>query len=93
MPNDLPATMRQIHSLVTADGQLELSIATVDVPAPQPHEVVVRIEAAPINPSDLGLLLASADVATATTNGSTDDPVVTAVDPAADDARARGASR
>lgn len=81
MSNDLPATMRQIHSLVTADGQLELSIATVDLPSPQPHEVVVRIEAAPINPSDLGLLLASADIATAASNGSPDDPVVAALIP------------
>ncbi|MEA3184638.1 MAG: hypothetical protein QOJ74_1115 [Ilumatobacteraceae bacterium] len=78
---DLPTTMRQIRSLVSADGQLELSIAPTALPAPQHHEVVVRIEAAPINPSDLGLLLASADVATAASNGSTDDPVVTAAIP------------
>ena len=83
MSTDVPTTMRQIHSLVSADGQLELSLATVGLPEPQHHEVVVRIEAAPINPSDLGLLLASADIATATTNGSSDDPVVTALIPSA----------
>ena len=54
MTTDVPNTMRQIRSLVTADGQLELSIATVETPQPQPHEVLVRIDAAPINPSDLG---------------------------------------
>jgi NADPH:quinone reductase len=81
MRNDLPATMRQIRSLVTEDGQLKLSLASVDVPEPQPHEVLVRIEAAPINPSDLGLLLASADLGTATASGSAEDPVVTAAIP------------
>jgi NADPH2:quinone reductase len=81
MPNDVPTTMRQIRTLVTSDGQLKLSLASVDVPQPQPHEVLVRIEAAPINPSDLGLLLASADVETATASGSADDPVVTATIP------------
>ncbi len=57
MPNELPTTMRQIRSVVTADGNLELSIASVETPQPQPHEVLVRIEAAPINPSgaDTGL--------------------------------------
>jgi NADPH:quinone reductase len=81
MRNDIPATMRQIRSLVTDDGQLKLSLASVEVPEPQPHEVLVRIEAAPINPSDLGLLLASADLGTATASGSADDPVVTAAIP------------
>ena len=78
MSNDLPATTRQIRSLVTAGGQLQLSLAAVDLPQPQPHEVLVRIEAAPINPSDLGLLLASADLETLTTTGSPGEPVVTA---------------
>ena len=81
MPNDLPATMRQIRSLVTLDGQLHLSLARVDLAEPQPHEVLVRIEAAPINPSDLGLLLAAADLETIATNGLTSDPVVTATIP------------
>ncbi|HEY7626820.1 MAG TPA: zinc-binding dehydrogenase [Ilumatobacteraceae bacterium] len=78
MSNDLPDTMRQLRSLVTEDGQLQLSLVTVPMPQPQPHEVLVRVEAAPINPSDLGLLLATADLATAAATGSPDDPVVTA---------------
>ena len=78
MTTEVPNTMRQIRSLVTPDGQLELSIATMETPTPQPHEVLVRIEAAPINPSDLGLLLATADADTATSTGSEDNPVVTA---------------
>jgi NADPH2:quinone reductase len=78
MTVDVPATMRQIRSLVTADGDLQLSIATVDTPQPAEHEVLVRIDAAPINPSDLGLLLAAADVTRATSSGTADSPVVTA---------------
>jgi len=78
VPNEVPPTMAQLRSLVTADGTLELSIATVDTPTPGPGEVLVRVEAAPINPSDLGLLLAMADVRGATSSGPADDPVVTA---------------
>jgi len=80
--NELPNTMRQLRSLVTADGTLELSIADVEMPTPQPHEVLVRIEAAPINPSDLGLLIATADLDTAKATGTADNPVVTAEIPA-----------
>ncbi|MFZ4719626.1 MAG: zinc-binding dehydrogenase [Ilumatobacteraceae bacterium] len=76
----LPTSMRQLRSLVTeaADGagQLELSIAEVPVPVPADHEVLVRMEAAPINPSDLGLLLAAADVrAAASADGVTTAPI------------------
>ena len=82
MPNDahvpVPATMRQLRTLVTADGQLELSIAVVDMPTPGPGEVLVRIDATPINPSDLGLLLAYADITRATVAGTAESPVVTA---------------
>ncbi|MEM7220576.1 MAG: zinc-binding dehydrogenase [Pseudomonadota bacterium] len=58
-------TQKQIHTTVTSDGQLRLAIAEVPVPEPKPEEVVVRIEAAPINPSDLGLLFGLADMTTA----------------------------
>ncbi len=81
--SDVSATMRQLRSLVTADGQLELSIAEVPTPVPAEHEVLVRVEAAPINPSDLGLLLAAADLREATSSGTPDAPVVTAPIPAA----------
>jgi NADPH2:quinone reductase len=75
---DLPTSMRQLRSLVTADGRLELSIATTELPTPAASEVLVRVDAAPINPSDLGLLLGMADVTQATSTGSGDATVVTA---------------
>lgn len=67
---DVPKQMRQLRSLVTADGELQLSIEMVPTPVPGPGEVLVRIEAAPINPSDLGLLIATADVSKATRDGA-----------------------
>ncbi|MCW2754791.1 MAG: oxidase [Marmoricola sp.] len=71
-------TMRQLRSLVTPEGELRLSVASVDTPQPGEHDVLVRVEAAPVNPSDLGLLLAMADVSAAVAGGSADEPTVTA---------------
>jgi NADPH:quinone reductase-like Zn-dependent oxidoreductase len=78
MNEDLPDTALQLRSLVTSDGTLELSLRDVPVPTPATNEVVVRVEASPINPSDLGLLVASADMTTATVTGPPERPVVTA---------------
>jgi NADPH2:quinone reductase len=61
----------QLRSLVTEGGVLELSLAEVPVPDPAADEVVVRVEATPINPSDLGLLLGAADVSTLKSAGGT----------------------
>ncbi|MBP6877860.1 MAG: zinc-binding dehydrogenase [Phenylobacterium sp.] len=71
-------TSLQLRSLVKSSGELELSLAQVPVPQPAVDEVLVRIEAAPINPSDLGLLLGPADIAGAKVSGSGADAVVTA---------------
>lgn len=78
MTADLPAEALELRSLVTSTGTLELSLREVPVPAPGPNEVLVRVEASPINPSDLGLLIASADMSTATVAGTPGRPVVTA---------------
>jgi NADPH:quinone reductase-like Zn-dependent oxidoreductase len=80
---EIPATMRQIRSLVTPDGELRLSLETVPTPRPRERDVLVRVEAAPVNPSDLGLLLAMADVSRAVGGGTADEPTVTAPVPAA----------
>lgn len=74
-----PKTALELRSLVTPDGTLELSLHEVDVPAPAADEVVVRVEASPVNPSDLGLLIPSAaDMSQATVAGTPERPVVTA---------------
>ncbi|QNK69953.1 zinc-binding dehydrogenase [Variovorax sp. PAMC26660] len=71
----------QLRSLVRSNGELELSLHDEPIPEPQAHEVVIRIEASPMNPSDLGLLFGAADMSTAKASGTADRPVVTATVP------------
>ena len=68
----------QLRSLIKKSGELELSLAEVPIPEPGPDQVVVRVEATPINPSDLGLLLGPADMSTAKVSGSGDAIMITA---------------
>ncbi len=68
----------QLRSNVSSDGKLEISLAEVPIPEPGDDEVVVRVEASPINPSDLGLLFGPADMRTAKVSGTAERPVVTA---------------
>lgn len=76
---EVPETALELRSLVTPDGTLELSLHEVPVPKPGADEVVVRVEASPVNPSDLGLLMpGAADMSAATVAGSPERPVVTA---------------
>lgn len=58
-------TQLQVHSMITSDAKLKLYLARVPVVPPKSNEVLVQIEATPINPSDLGLLLGPADMKTA----------------------------
>ncbi len=71
----------QLRSLVKANGILELSLLTVETPTPSRDEVTIRVEAAPINPSDLGLFVGAADMSTAKASGSGADAIVTATVP------------
>jgi NADPH:quinone reductase-like Zn-dependent oxidoreductase len=73
----------QLRTLIKRSGELELSLVDVPTPEPGPDEVVVRIEAAPINPSDLGLLVGAADLSTLQVSGTKDRPVITAKVPEA----------
>ncbi|SFL52768.1 hypothetical protein SAMN03159423_2262 [Bradyrhizobium sp. NFR13] len=73
----------ELRSLIKSSGELEISLQQVAIPAPGPDEVVVRIEAAPINPSDLGLLLGAADPASAKASGSGASSIVAATVPQA----------
>ena len=78
MTNTVPKTALQLRSLAKASGELELSLAEVLVPEPGPDDVLIRVEATPINPSDLGLLVGGADMSTAKASGTKEQPVVTA---------------
>src|SRR5580698_5968266 len=75
-PNQI--SFLQLRSLAKKSGEIELSLQTTSIPAPAADEIVVRVEAAPINPSDLGLLLANADWSQAKASGSAALPVLTA---------------
>jgi len=77
------ATGLELRSLIRKNGELELSLVKVPVPEPGPDEVLVRVEASPINPSDLGLLVGPADMSGAKSTGSGEGVVVTASVPSA----------
>jgi NADPH2:quinone reductase len=69
---------KEIRSIVTSEGNVELSIAVSEIPVPSDDEVLIKVGASPINPSDLALLLSfAADMDTITSTGSGDDTVTT----------------
>jgi NADPH2:quinone reductase len=73
--NAVPSQCLQLQSLITSDGEIQLSLNVTDVPEPSAEQVVIRVEAAPISPSDILLLLGPVDPRTLVTSGSTDLPV------------------
>jgi len=78
----MPDTTQTIHSLLTPEGELRLTIDDEPLGEVGPGDVVVRVEATPINPSDLGGLLGPADISTLSGDTSTGRPVATAGVPA-----------
>ena len=78
MSSEIPAEGLQLRSTVTAEGTVEVALVRAPVPRPRDDEVLVRIEAAPINPSDVGVLFAGADVARARAGGTAVLPSVSA---------------
>jgi NADPH2:quinone reductase len=73
----------QLCSTVRKEGLLELSLVEVDMPTPGEDDVVIRVDASPINPSDLGLLFGMADMSTATLSGTGPKSVLAATIPEA----------
>ena len=59
-------TSKQLFTHISTDGKLEISLKDVEVPQPKSHEVIVRIEAAPINPSDMWPMFGPANLAAST---------------------------
>ncbi len=69
---------KEIRSEITSEGKLNLSIAISDVPIPGDDEVLIKVEASPINPSDLGLLISfAADLDSISSSGLGDETVTT----------------
>ena len=78
VPASIPNSALQLRSLVTPEGVLELSIQRKPVPQPGPDDVLIEVQAAPINPSDIGLLFGAADLSTAWACGTDEAPAVSA---------------
>ena len=74
----IPTTALQLRSVVQPDGTLQISLEPTPVPTPGPDEVLIHVQATPINPSDIGLLLGPADLSTVQVTGTADRPVATA---------------
>ena len=71
----------QLRSTIRSTGDLDLSLVDTPFDAPASDEVVIRVEATPINPSDQGLLFGAADLSTLTASGTSSPPIVTATVP------------
>ncbi|WP_186072460.1 zinc-binding dehydrogenase [Burkholderia gladioli] len=78
----VPTSALELRSLITSQGQLRLWLETTPVPAPADDEILVRIEAAPVNPSDILGLLGPADIATLARDAAAQPPLTTADVPA-----------
>lgn len=78
----VPAQALQLQSKFSANGDLDVTLARVAVPEPADDEILVRVEASPINPSDLGLLFGPADLSTLEAVGAADAPAIRAKAPA-----------
>lgn len=72
----------QLTSTITGDNKLTLALNRIEMPQPAADEVVVRIEAAPLNPSDLAVMFSGADLSTAVQSGTEQNPVISADVPA-----------
>ncbi|MFK3864583.1 zinc-binding dehydrogenase [Pseudoalteromonas rhizosphaerae] len=72
----------QLTSTISEDNKLTLALRNIDMPQPGADEVVIRIEATPLNPSDLGVLFSAADMSSAKQTGTEQSPVITADVPA-----------
>ena len=70
---------KEIRSKVTSEGNIELSITKAEKPIPSADEVLIRVEAAPINPSDLGLLLSFAADLSSISSSGTEEEMVTSM--------------
>ncbi len=68
---------RAMYSTISRNGVLSLKLETVSIDEPGDDEVIVQVEAAPINPSDIGAMLGPADVSTLKASGRGDQSELT----------------
>jgi len=72
----MPSTTLEIRSRISREGELKLWLEEVPLPGPRPNELVVRVEAAPLNPSDLILMLGYVDLTTLRASGTVNRPII-----------------
>ncbi len=72
----------QLISTISEDNKLTLALQNIERPQPGANEVVIRIEAAPLNPSDLAVMFSAGDMTTATQSGTEENSVIIADVPA-----------
>lgn len=65
----LPTDGRELVSTATNDGRIRLELRPQQLAPLAEGEVLIRVEASPVNPSDMGLLYAVADPASARRDG------------------------
>ena len=66
-------TFLQMFSTINESGELRLELIEKPIPTPGPDQVLVKIEATPINPSDQGVMFGRADISAAHTGDHTGD--------------------
>ena len=66
----LDSTYLQMFSTLTPEGELRLELKEQPMPTPGENEVLIRVEATPINPSDHGVMFGWASMASASSSGS-----------------------
>lgn len=66
----LPTSYHQMLSTLSEDAELRMELVEKPFPKPEAHEVVIRVEATPINPSDQGVMFGWSNMANASSNGS-----------------------
>ena len=74
----LPDTYLQMLSTLTEEGTLRMELVEKDMPAPKPGQIIVRVEATPINPSDHGVMFGWANMAAAQSEGAGRETVLSA---------------
>tara|TARA_R110000868_G_scaffold10429_5_gene51229 strand:+ start:16089 stop:17228 length:1140 start_codon:yes stop_codon:yes gene_type:complete len=74
----LPKTYMQMFSTLSTEGVLKMELIEQQMPTPKPNQVIVKVEASPINPSDLGVMFGMASMGDATSTGSGESIVLSA---------------
>ncbi len=72
-----------LRSKITTSGELQLWLEETAAPELAPDDVLLRVDASPINPSDLGVLFGPADLSTLVAGGTAERPTITASIPKA----------